>query len=47
MGPLGKACKKWVSDQKYKNDENSPTVPTLKRDGSVGTTWQGVQEMRE
>ena len=37
MGPLGKTCKKCTADQKQKNDGNSPTVPILIRDGSVGT----------
>ena len=36
-GLLGKACKKCVSDQKHKNNKNSPMVPTLIKDGSVGT----------
>jgi hypothetical protein len=37
MIPLGKSCKKYASDQKQKIDGNSPTVPTLLRDGSVGS----------
>jgi len=37
MGPLGKACKKCVSDQKHNKDGNSPVVPTLIRDGRVGS----------
>ena len=35
MGSLGKMCKKCTADQKQKNDGNSPTVPTLIRDGGV------------
>jgi len=32
-----KACKKCAADQKQKNDGNPLTVPTLIRNGSVGS----------
>jgi hypothetical protein len=37
MRQLGKACKKYIPDQKQKNDQKSPVVPTFIRDGSIGT----------
>ena len=37
MGPLGKVFKKYVTDQKHQKDGNSPVVPTLIRDGGIGS----------
>ena len=43
LGSFGKACKKCASDQKPKNDENSPVVQSIIRDGSVGTAHNCCQ----
>jgi hypothetical protein len=36
--------KKYGADQKQKNDENSPVVPTIIRDGSVGSGGNHCQK---
>jgi hypothetical protein len=40
---VGKVCKKCVADHKQKSDENSPVVPTIIWDGSVGTAHNCFQ----
>ena len=44
MRQLGKACKKYSLDQKQKNDQKSPVVPTFIRDSSVGTFCHDSQK---
>ena len=43
METLSKTCKECLADQKQKNDENSPAVPTLITDGSVDTAHNSCQ----
>ena len=44
MGPLGKVFKKYVTDQKHQKDGNSPVVPTLIRDGGIGSGGNHCQK---
>jgi hypothetical protein len=46
MGQLGNACKKYIIDQKQKNDQKSPMVPAFVRDGRVGTFCNHSQKDR-
>ena len=40
----GKACKKYILDQKQKDYQKSPVVPTFIRDGRVGTFYNRSQK---
>ena len=44
MGPLGKVFKKYVTDQKHQKDGNSQVVPTLIRDGGIGSGGNHCQK---